>query len=336
MADREPSFKASPLTLSATRTRDDSASVSNSKRCPKCNTVYQNTPFLYCTRDSAALISIDELHSVAATNSSTPIAVWLLIAFVLGGSAFAAYRLTQYFYRTDTADPAAAVATTPAEAPAEAKKPFFTVGGSLAGMEVNVPEPEYPTELQGAGVTGPITVTIRVNKNGRVISAAASSGDRRLRSAAVKAARQATFAADKLARVNPRSRVVSGSITYEFALPPATAAPPAPSPTDNTGATNTSNADPNAPVVSDSLVAAAINVPAAEYPSKQRRARIDGTITVTIRVNRSGKIVSWRTSPGDSQLRVAAIRAARKATFSPEKLPGTGEVLGTITYKFTP
>lgn len=335
MVDREPGFQASPLGLSSAKASTESPAVSNLKRCPKCNTIYQSSMF-YCTSDKSALIGIHEPHSVVAANSSTPVAVWLLIAFVLGASAFAAYRLTQYLYRADAPAPAS-VAATPVQPAAEANRPTFTVAGALAGMEVSVPEPEYPSGLQDAGVTGPITVSIRVNKDGRVISAASSSGDRRLRAAAVKAARQATFAADKLAAANPRSRVVSGTITYALVPPqPATTTSPAPTETDSSSATNAPNADPNAPVVSDSLANAAISVPAAEYPSRARRAGTDGTITVTIRVNRSGRVISWRSSPGDSQLRAAAIQAARKATFSSEKLPGSGDTVGTITYNFTP
>lgn len=336
MTDRESAFKTAPLSLSTRPSSDDSRSVSNLKRCQKCNTVYQNTLFSYCPRDNAPLLGINELQPVAAANPSTPVAVWLLIAFVLGASAFAAYRLTQYLYRYEAPAPAAS-ATTPEESPAEANKPLFTVGGRLAGTEVSVPEPDYSSELQSAGVGGRITVAIRVNKSGRVISAVSSSGDRRLRSAAVIAARKATFAADKLAEVNPRSRVVSGTITYEFApAQTGTAASPAPTSTETPSATNTINADPNAPVISDSLAGAALNVPAAEYPARTRRAGVGGAITVTIRVNRAGKVISWRTSAGDSQLRAAAIRAARRATFSPEKLQGSDEVLGTITYNFTP
>ncbi|MGI8897042.1 MAG: TonB family protein, partial [Pyrinomonadaceae bacterium] len=72
-----------------------------------------------------------------------------------------------------------------------------------------------------------------------------------------------------------------------------------------------------------------------DYPEKAKSKAISGTITVVVRVNRAGKVISWRTSQGDSQLRAAALKAAKKATFSPEKLP-KGEVVGTITYNFKP
>jgi TonB family protein len=170
-----------------------------------------------------------------------------------------------------------------------------------------------------------------------VIAAAASSGDRSLRAAAVKAAKQASFSKEKLAELNSRSRVVSGTITYEFA--------PAPAAIDNAAAANNAppatatpaaNVDANAPQVSETLVNAAKSIPAAEYPAAARRAGLTGSIIVTVRVNRNGKVISWRSSNGDSKLRAAAIKAARKATFAPDKLSGDGDTLGTITYNFVP
>ena len=276
-----------------------------------------------------------DLAPVAST-SPTAMVVWVLIAFVLGASAFAAYRLTRYLYR---AEPPAPIAAAPVEVPAEIKKPAFSVGGDLAGTELNIPEPELSFDAARSGAAGPITVRVRVNKNGRVISAATSSGDRRLRAAAVKAARKATFAPDKLAGLSSRSNVVSGTITYEFApAPPSVDTSTSAASTNEIPATTTAapNSDPNAPVVSDTLVNAVKNIPAAEYPAAARSANASGTIIVTVRVNRTGKVVSWRSSSGNSQLRAAAIKAARKATFSPDKLPGIGDTLGTITYNFTP
>ena len=341
--NRPAPFSGSKTGLSTLAAPDVATHVSNLKRCPRCGAVYKNTPLSFCTRDNATLIWIDEFHQFTAptpTPSSTPIVVWLLVAFVLGASGFAAYRVTESFYRQPEPAPAA---VKPIEAPAELKKPTVIVGGNLAGRELTIPEPDYPSDLIAAGITGPITVRVRVNKDGRVISASSSGGNSRLRSAAVKAARQATFAPDKLAEISPRGRAVTGSITYEFAAPKTSAATstattstttaPGPSPVPSASPVNS---DPNAPVVSNELMSAASSVPAADYPSGPRRAGIGGSITVTVRVNRNGKVVSWRSSAGDSQLRAAAIRAARKATFAREKLPSGGDVVGTITYHFVP
>ena len=342
--NRPAPFSGTKPRLSTSAEMDVSNSAPNMKRCPRCGAVYQNSPLSFCTRDNATLIGIDQFHPYVAPTqtqtSSTPIVVWLLIAFVLGASGFVAYRLTERFYSQTEPTPAA---VKPVEAPAEVKKPPFTVGGNLAGRELSIPEPDYPSDLKAAGTSGSITVRVRVNKSGRVISASSSGGDSRLRSAAVKAARQATFAPDKIAEISTRGRAVTGTITYEFAAPQPTAA----TSTATTSATAASgpspvpspspaNSDPNAPVVSNELVGAASNVPAADYPSRVREARIGGSITVTVRVNRNGRVVSWRSSPGDSQLRAAAIKAARKATFAREKLPTGGEVVGTITYNFVP
>ena len=339
-------YSASLLGLSATTTHE-SETVVNLKRCPKCHRTFQNTQLSYCPRDYGTLISIDDLKPTPTPSQvSTPLVLWVLVAFVLGASGFGAYKLAGYFLRRDEPVP---IAVKPAEKPPETKKPNFTVGGALAGLETSVPEPAYPADLQNSGIAGPITVKIRVNKKGRVISAVSSRGDPRLRTAAVKAAKQATFSPEKLEAVNSRTGVVSGTITYGFlsaaagspTSPTATTSPATGVPSETTSPTGTesslpANTDPNAPVVSESLAGAVVKVPSAEYPRRAKAAGTGGTIIVTVRVNRTGKVVSWRTSTGDSQLRSAALNAARKATFSPGKLPGDGDVLGTITYKFTP
>jgi TonB family protein len=340
-------YSASLLGLSAT-TSHESETVVNLKRCPRCHRTFQNTQLSYCPRDYGTLISIDDLNPVPPPSQvSTPAVLWVLVAFVLGVSGFGAYKLAGYILRKET--PSIPTAAKPAEKPPEVKKPNFMVGGTLAGLEVVVPEPVYPAGLHNSGIAGTITVRIRVNKKGRVISAVSSKGDPRLRAAAVKAATQATFSPEKLEQVDSRTGVVSGTITYEFPATPAgpstqstaTGSPStgvesgAPGPTTTSPADASTNADPNAPVVSESLAGAALKIPTAEYPKRAKAAGIGGTIIVTVRVNRTGKVVSWRTSTGDSQLRSAALNAARKATFSPGKLPGDGDVLGTITYKFT-
>jgi TonB family protein len=87
------------------------------------------------------------------------------------------------------------------------------VGGALNGAEASLPEPEYPARAIKDGVSGEITVRVRVNKRGRVILARTSGGDSRLRAAAVQAARKATFLPEKLAT---NERFTSGTITYYF------------------------------------------------------------------------------------------------------------------------
>ena len=95
------------------------------------------------------------------------------------------------------------------------------------------------------------------------------------------------------------------------------------------------NETEGAPKVGGPLAGTELNVPAPEYPSAARRDRLQGAVTLVIRVNNSGKVVSWRTLEGDQRLRAAAIRAARNATFNSAKLP-KNDVVGTITYTFRP
>jgi TonB family protein len=95
-----------------------------------------------------------------------------------------------------------------------------------------------------------------------------------------------------------------------------------------------SHPDENLPVTGDALAGTEIDLPQAEYPRSLLSQGIAATITVTVRVNRLGKVISWLTSSGDSKLRAAALKAAKKARFDPAKLPGKGEVVGTITYNF--
>jgi len=58
-------------------------------------------------------------------------------------------------------------------------------------------------------------------------------------------------------------------------------------------------------------------------------------ISVRVKVNRSGRVVDAASTAGEQTLRDAALAAAKKSTFSVEKLGGRGTE-GTITYTFTP
>jgi TonB family protein len=130
------------------------------------------------------------------------------IIAVLGGTL--GYLIDNYLsHEKGSSAPIAA----PSEQPENARRDLPTIEGALSGMEVDVPEPEYPEQAKSEGVTGTIAVRIQVNRRGRVISARSSSGDRRLRAAAVKAALKATFSEEKLA-----GRGANGTISYVFRL----------------------------------------------------------------------------------------------------------------------
>ena len=329
-------------TAPAAALANESDEPSNVKRCPKCHTVYENTLLVYCPRDTTRLwrVEVPSLNQLPAHASGHPI-LWVMIAITLSGAAFATYRLTNYSFHT--APPTPAVAPKTGQPKVAAVKPLPEVGGALVGAELSVPDAEYPTAAAGKShsdaVSGTVTVQVQVNRKGRVVSTHVLNGESPLRTAATKAAKKATFAPEKL---GGKGSVVKGTITYNFVAPqtepPATTGSPAASPaaTDSRTTTGSSVANPEGdlPVTGDALAGAEINLPKAEYPESARSRGVSGTITVIVRVNREGRVISWLTSSGDSRLRAAALKAAKKATFAPEKLPGKGEVVGTITYNF--
>jgi len=312
------------------------------KRCPQCNTAYENPLVKYCSYDAAKLVSADgPLFNNSAARDWSRQTLLVLVALIAVLGASLGYLINNYRSREIVSSaPIAAISNPPIETQTE--QPEITrndsplVSGTLRGMEVNVPEPEYPAKARAEGVSGTVTVRVQVNKKGRVILARSSGGDRRLRSAAVNAAQRATFSAEKLA---VHGRAVSGTITYTFAAQtgsPATIETPVAAQTTSQSPTESSpsNEGEDSPVVGGPLVGSESNLPRPDYPKNARTKGIQGTITVVVRVNRAGKVISWRTLEGDSQLRAAALKSAKKATFSPAKLPGKGEVVGTITYNF--
>jgi TonB family protein len=253
--------------------------------------------------------------------------LWLLILATLGASAFLAYRFNNYLFKND--QPIAAENVRPAVAngpdAAASKRVNPAVDGELIDAAVNVPDAEYPASTNNPdGPSGPVMVLVQVDSAGRVTSARALYGDDELQAAAVQAAKKATFDPKKLAT---KGKIVTGTITYTFINRRTGAGSPIAKP----GAE--SNTD-EAVIVGGPLAGTQIDVPAPDYPASAKRNGIKGAVTVVVRVDRSGKVISWLTLNGDPQLRAAALKAAKKASFSPDKLPSKGEVVGTITYNF--
>lgn len=87
------------------------------------------------------------------------------------------------------------------------------------------------------------------------------------------------------------------------------------------------------PLVAGELSGKQLEVPAPEYPVSARSEHVSGTVKVRVTVDKEGTVIAVKVIEGDRRLRNAAIAAAQKATFSPEKLMGQGAV-GTITYTF--
>jgi TonB family protein len=87
------------------------------------------------------------------------------------------------------------------------------------------------------------------------------------------------------------------------------------------------------PLVAGGLSGKQLYVPAPEYPVSARSEHVSGTVKVRVTVDKEGTVIAVKVVEGDRRLRNAAIAAAQKATFSPEKLIGQGAE-GTITYTF--
>ncbi len=85
--------------------------------------------------------------------------------------------------------------------------------GILNGTAKSLPVPKYPIAARLAKVTGEVKVQVIIDKNGKVISAKAISGDRLLIPAAEKAASEAIFTPTKL---SGQAVIVSGIIIYNF------------------------------------------------------------------------------------------------------------------------
>lgn len=88
-------------------------------------------------------------------------------------------------------------------------------------------------------------------------------------------------------------------------------------------------------IPSSELSGKAKSLPDAEFPLKENSDRPVGTVVVKVRVDKNGRVFWTRSSGGDWLLRAAAMEAAGKATFLPERL-GSSTVAGSLTYNFNP
>ena len=89
------------------------------------------------------------------------------------------------------------------------------------------------------------------------------------------------------------------------------------------------------PVSGGVLNGTALNLPAPTYPEAAKRMRTQGTVSVEVILDETGKVVAANATSGPPILREAAVQAALKAKFSPTKLSGQPvKVSGVINYKF--
>ena len=89
-------------------------------------------------------------------------------------------------------------------------------GGILNGKATSLPKPVYPAAAIAVRAAGTVAVQVLVDENGEVVSAEVMSGHPLLRSAAVEAARAASFSPTML---KGQPVKVSGVIVYNFVVP---------------------------------------------------------------------------------------------------------------------
>ena len=243
--------------------------------------------------------------------------LWVLLIIAVGAVGFGTYRLGKAVFATSNANTDAPVSTAkPLVQPSPTYvKTAPVVSGDLAGAELYLSDAEYPSALAN-GQSGAVNVEVQVNQKGIVLAANAIDGEEIFRANAEKAAKSSAFAPDKLA---DKSRVIEGTITYRF-VPGQQSKPPA-----ERGVTA---------VAGGPLAGKELNLVKPDYPSNAKEEGATGKFTVVVRVNRAGRVMSWRFLDGDQHLRDAMLNAVRRSTFDPSKLKADGEVVGTITYTF--
>ena len=79
----------------------------------------------------------------------------------------------------------------------------------------------------------------------------------------------------------------------------------------------------------------ATHLPKPNYPTPARVVKAQGSVSVQVLIDESGRVISASAVNGHPLLRSAAVDAARSARFTPTKLSGTPvKVSGVIVYNF--
>ncbi|MDQ6788246.1 MAG: energy transducer TonB [Acidobacteriota bacterium] len=103
----------------------------------------------------------------------------------------------------------------PPPAPKPKPVPKTISGGVLNGKATSLPQPAYPPAAKAVRAGGTVTVQVKIDEAGNVVSASAVSGHPLLKAAAEQAARRAKFSPTML---SGQAVSVTGIITYNFIL----------------------------------------------------------------------------------------------------------------------
>ena len=105
--------------------------------------------------------------------------------------------------------------------------------------------------------------------------------------------------------------------------------------TDDGAGTGNSNASEGNIVSGGILNEKAISKPQPPYPPAAKAARAQGSVTVDVTVDETGRVVAAEAVSGHPLLRAAAVAAAKQAKFSPTLVQGEPvKVSGLLTYNF--
>jgi hypothetical protein len=174
------------------------------KRCPRCNAIYNGDLLAYCAHHFVPLVDADEPEISDPSPKRTSPLFWLLLVITLSGSVAIGSLLITFLFPTNAPEPTAGVQ------PSTIQKGVPELGGELVGKAVSLPEAECP--LRGPEpVSGTVTVSVKVDRDGKVYWARGAGGDWLMRGASTEAAMKSTFAPEKL-----RRRETEGTITYTF------------------------------------------------------------------------------------------------------------------------
>lgn len=96
------------------------------------------------------------------------------------------------------------------------KVPKTISKGVINGSAISLPKPPYPAAARAVRASGSVSVSVKIDEAGNVVSASAASGHPLLQQAAVAAARQAKF---KPTLLSGQPVSVTGIIVYNFLAP---------------------------------------------------------------------------------------------------------------------
>ncbi len=252
-------------------------------------------------------------------------------------------------------------------------QPHLVGKGEYVGpTAVSVPDPEFPEAAKESGIGGRISVNVKLNEVGNIISADDPTGPgnicQTVTGADVVALREAARSAALKGRFLPALRdgkPEASTLLLTFEFPESlkrvdkekvyTAAAAAPPPdyrgpvitystvdmeagsVEATRAKSASRDYSGMTISGGVLNGKAVSLPKPPYPAAARAIRASGAVNIQVLIDTDGSVFSADAVSGHPLLRQASRAAACIARFTPVLLSGTPvKIPGVITYNFVP